>query len=28
VEYDKRRKLSFLEVFPEMESFWRHCAAL
>ena len=27
-EYDRRRKESFLTVFPEMEEFWRYCATL
>lgn len=27
-EYDRRRKVSFLEVFPEMEGFWSYCARL
>lgn len=26
--YDRRRKLDFVKVFPEMEDFWRHCATL
>jgi hypothetical protein len=24
-EYDRRRKLNFLETFPEMETFWNLC---
>jgi hypothetical protein len=24
-EYDRRRKLNFLETFPEMENFWNLC---
>jgi sulfatase maturation enzyme AslB (radical SAM superfamily) len=27
-EYDRRRNLDFLSVFPEMGSFWRECASL
>lgn len=27
-EHDRRRKLDFVSVFPEMENFWRACASL
>jgi hypothetical protein len=27
-EYNRRRRLDFVSVFPEMESFWKDCAAL
>jgi hypothetical protein len=27
-EYDRRRGTRFLDVFPEMEDFWHHCAFL
>ncbi len=27
-EYDRRRKLNLVSVFPEMGSFWRYCATL
>ena len=27
-EYDKRRDVSFLETFPEMENFWNLCKNL
>ena len=27
-EYDKRRNLNFLEIFPEYENFWKQCGVL
>ena len=27
-EYDKRRKVNFLDTFPEMNNFWKHCKHL
>lgn len=27
-EHDRRRNKNFLEVFPEMEDFWKHCQSL
>lgn len=27
-EYDRRRRLDFVSIFPEMENFWKDCAAL
>lgn len=27
-EYDKRRNLNFLEIFPEYESFWKQCGVI
>lgn len=27
-EFDRRRKLSFVDTFPEIEGFWRDCASL
>ena len=27
-EYDKRRKVNFLDTFPEMNNFWQYCKQL